>query len=175
MIVDRRLVGLAEEDLIVEPSAGGGAFVRAALRRPGQIVLPIDIDPEAACHRLEVASMLGARSVVGDFLTTERPDMDIGAIIGNPPFPDGRTARRHVLHALSWRPQVCCLVLPVEYLGHTSWQTVMYGETHGMRLTMVEAIVPRPWPANVRETFAYTWRPVDGAVVRTLGEPLVWA
>ena len=71
----------------LEPHAGGGAFVRAAMALDSA-VMATDINPEAAGLSQGVASW------VGDFLTF---DGSPAWTIGNPPFND---AERHVRHAL---------------------------------------------------------------------------
>lgn len=75
---------------IVEPSAGGGAFLRALGQRD---TYAIDIDPNAE------GLALGRYSHVGDFLSVQRPDYSRPVwVIGNPPY---RQAIEHVEHALS--------------------------------------------------------------------------
>lgn len=71
--------------LVVEPSVGGGAFVRAARAVwPGVPVLGIDIDPDAP------GLALCDEAIVGDWLTAPFSRglayCDDALVIGNPPF-----------------------------------------------------------------------------------------
>jgi hypothetical protein len=80
---------------VLEPHAGGGAFVRA-LRGRGHSVLAVDIDPG-------VSTVLDH---VGDFLDY-RPAEPVGWCVGNPPF---RGFEEHVRHALTLAPDVAFLL-----------------------------------------------------------------
>ena len=70
---------------VLEPSVGGGAFLRAVKAETGPVVqhnyFGIDIDPSAAGLRLPFGG-----GKVGDFLTVEPWSMVPTLIIGNPPF-----------------------------------------------------------------------------------------
>ena len=76
----------------VEPSAGGGAFLRAlAHHKIGGTAC--DVDPSAA------GLAMGGATFVGDFATMPRPDTMLPVwVIGNPPYSH---AMEHVEHALS--------------------------------------------------------------------------
>jgi predicted RNA methylase len=81
----------------VEPSAGGGAFVEALLKRTPH-VHAVDIDPDAAGLSIAPASS------VEDFLDWE-PDGPVDWVVGNPPYgatqlSDGN-AEAHARKALS--------------------------------------------------------------------------
>ena len=76
-------------DHVLEPHAGGGAFVRALLSR-GCTVDAQDVSPDAT------GLSLAHRSSVGDFL--ERTSTRAKWVIGNPPY---RQAEEHIRHALS--------------------------------------------------------------------------
>lgn len=87
----------------IEPSAGGGAFVRALVDAGvsrGQIT-SIDLDPDLA------------PDLVGDFLAYQTP---ADLVIGNPPFGrNGATAHAFVRHALELAP-VVVFVMPLSAL-----------------------------------------------------------
>jgi len=84
---------------VLEPSAGGGAFVRAALALTPH-VHALDLDENAPVLRSPPA---GADCRHGDFLATSAADWPpLDAIVGNPPY--GR-AEEHVLHALDLVPE----------------------------------------------------------------------
>jgi hypothetical protein len=84
---------IGRQTRVLEPHAGGGAFVRA-LRRRGCTVDAHDIDPGApACETR------------GDFLALKATEA--AWIVGNPPFCD---AEAHVRHALCLCPRVAFLL-----------------------------------------------------------------
>lgn len=182
LILERRLVEYAAPlSWVVEPSAGGGAFTRAAVEQ-GRPCLAVDIDPRAtALHQ-------ATQAILGDWLSVtpqQLPGAD-SIIVGNPPFPTGAVARQHVEHCVAMSPRCVSLILPLEYWGQPRWQELMTSALvsrvvdrevwHTMGLVSVEPIVPRPWPANVRETACFTWARDDvgrGGGVRA-GPPLRW-
>lgn len=89
---------------IVEPSVGGGAFVRASLSRwPNAEITGVDIDPEAA-GRFEVE-----RFLLGDWLTISRsdPPRNVDLVLGNPPYSH---AEAHVRASLAVAPCVGMLL-----------------------------------------------------------------
>lgn len=92
--------------VVLEPSAGGGAFVRA-LVEAGAIVTTIDIDPAAA------GLGQGHAAAVCDFLRYRRRH---SWIVGNPPFND---AEAHVRHALSLADGGVAFLLRLAFLEST--------------------------------------------------------
>jgi hypothetical protein len=96
---------------VLEPHAGGGAFVRALLDLTRARVFVSDINPDAPALGSWGAWLVdhdrapcGAR-VAQDFLTAGPPRRDW--IIGNPPYAD---AEAHVRHALTWSRHVVFLL-----------------------------------------------------------------
>jgi len=91
------------DDMAIEPSCGGGAFVRALA---GEVldVLTVDIDPDV--NAKVTADFLALESVSS---TKHGAPMQHGAdlIIGNPPYSH---AEAHVRHALSLAPRVVFLL-----------------------------------------------------------------
>jgi hypothetical protein len=79
-LVDRYFGDLSASDLVLEPSCGRGAFLRAL---PAHVpALGVEIDPDLA----EVARRTtGRRVIVGDFRMVDLVDRPT-AMIGNPPF-----------------------------------------------------------------------------------------
>lgn len=156
---------------IIEPSAGGGTFVRGARKVwPGVSVTGVDIDPAAP------ARTLCSSWVVGDFV--EHRFTEPGAlVIGNPPFSDD-TALAHVLAALDVPEAAVALILPWAYLGGVDRWGFLHGGTSfspgSHRPDIVAPIAARPWGDRVRETALYVWlpggRPASVAVV----DPIVW-
>ena len=99
------LLNIGLDDVVWEPHAGGGAFVRAALTWTTH-VLASDVDPAAPFMADERCS--GAKRWTEEFLSCApalwfRPDV----IIGNPPFRDFEA---HVSHALRHTPRVAFLL-----------------------------------------------------------------
>lgn len=104
---------------VIEPSAGGGSFVRElvgfASVDPGRITA-VDIDKTAlaSCKR----ETPGIRTHVGDFLSW-RPSLQPALIIGNPPYKDD-LPERFVRHAFSLRikrPWMMAFLLRLNWLG----------------------------------------------------------
>lgn len=82
-LVERHFPRLDCADLVLEPSCGPGAFLRAI---PAHVpAIGVELDPVFA----ELARETGREIIEGDF-TTVKLDMRPTAIIGNPPFR-GRT------------------------------------------------------------------------------------
>jgi hypothetical protein len=87
---------------VLEPSVGGGAFLRAVQDRvPSADLVAIDVDPGAA------GLALARQSFVGDFLTDDRPTHGIDWTIGNPPYRD---AEAHIRRALDVSRDVAFLL-----------------------------------------------------------------
>lgn len=106
-IVDWALrdVTTARPQIVLEPSAGDGALVKALVAR-GCMVLAVDIDDDNVA-RLQGT---GATKVLhADFLTLQPRLLDslLDLTVMNPPFEDGQT-EEHVLHALEFTPRVVC-------------------------------------------------------------------
>jgi hypothetical protein len=79
-LVERYLPGLTSSDLVLEPSAGRGAFLKAI---PDHVpAIGVELDPVLA----EMCRENSGREVIcGDFTTCALPE-GITAIVGNPPF-----------------------------------------------------------------------------------------
>ena len=132
-------------ELIIEPSAGGGAFVRALRRRWLHAVLVgVDLDPAApgrvGCNDwIEGSWPEVARSI----------DWQPNLIVGNPPFGD---ALEHVTAALSFGCNVA-FILPLAYLGVQAWGPLLDTRPPAV----VRPIRGRPWSDKVRETAVFEW------------------
>ena len=90
--------------LALEPSAGGGAFVSALLKKTDQVVA-LDLNPDAPALK-----MVG--SAVCDFLDILPPNPP-DWIIGNPPYFD---AINHVEHALNCTDRHVAFLLRLGFL-----------------------------------------------------------
>jgi hypothetical protein len=134
-------LAITSPQTVLEPSVGGGAFVRAVRRAwPDATILGVDIDPDAP------GLALCDEVFIGDFLDHTLPTPDL--IVGNPPFKD---ALAHVAHAEFH--DAMALVLPLAYLGVKSWAPVL----DKREPASVRPILGRPWPKRVRETAVYWW------------------
>jgi site-specific DNA-methyltransferase (adenine-specific) len=79
-LVERYFPDLGAGDLVLEPSAGRGAFLKAI---PDHVdALGVELDPVLA---RECEANTGRRVISGDFLTVPLPE-NVTAIVGNPPF-----------------------------------------------------------------------------------------
>lgn len=145
---------------VLEPSVGGGAFVRAARHRwPLARILGVDIDPRAEAFELGLVD----RGEVGDFPTVARfwDRIEFGAggrpdlIVGNPPF--GKAVGIDVtiahVHACLDLAQVVALVLPLPYLcGHE------FDAIWRRQRPAIVRVIGRPWPTRLREVAVFEWR-----------------
>lgn len=114
LVVEEFFPHLTNRDLVLEPSCGIGAFLKAL--PPGVPAFGIEIDPELAA----IAARASSHPVIcGDFLTTEITQQPT-VVIGNPPFRI-RTVRSFLDKAWNLLPQYgqCGFILPVEAFQHT--------------------------------------------------------
>lgn len=74
---------LTAEDLVLEPTCGRGAFIKA-IPQPVRVI-GVEIDPELAAEAQAAAGGVGRRVLCGDFRTIELPELPT-QIIGNLPF-----------------------------------------------------------------------------------------
>ena len=155
--------------LVVEPSVGGGAFVRAARKRlPKATVWGVDLDPTARGLELVDRSFVGVDTLDWAREVDQRPQL----IVGNPPFGP---ALEHVEALLALRPYRLALILPWDRVGRKGWHDVFFGEpVEGMTWREVHPIRPRPWGQHVREVALFVWGQREPYVQRVLGNPLLW-
>lgn len=95
------------ESWCLEPSAGGGAFVRALLARGCRVEVR-DIDPHASALKIDDCKVRSR----GDFLGWT-PSMRPLWVVGNPPYAD---AEAHVRHALSVTRRGVAMLLRLAFL-----------------------------------------------------------
>jgi len=128
----RRLVRLIAPHLpglVIEPSAGKGAFV-LALEEASFDVLAYDIEPDSS-------PVCSAPIVTADFLTLQASDIlsvrpgyasSSTAFVGNPPFGvQGRLAIRFLRHCLELADDVW-MILPPSFRKHSMADKVGNGE-----------------------------------------------
>ena len=94
-IVERYLPDLGASDVVLEPTCGDGAFLRAI--PPGVKAYGVEIDPVLAAAARQTS---GRPVIAGDILTVELDEIPT-AVVGNPPFSssflDGLLDRMHGL------------------------------------------------------------------------------
>ena len=161
-------VVLADPIHILEPSSGGGAFVRAACAVwPTSEIVAVDVAPTARMFSA------GAEFTCCDFLAWRAIPFDL--IIGNPPYGD---AEAHVQHALKLlRPGgTVAFLLRLSFLAS---QRRMRGVCSGPG-RYVAPIGPRPsftgGGSDNSEYGLFCWTPDarDRAGESKLGEPIFW-
>jgi hypothetical protein len=130
-LVERYFPSLSGSDLVLEPSCGRGAFLKAI---PSHIpVVGVEIDPELA----QIARDTTGREVItGDFSTVDLPE-GITAIVGNPPYEldifENFLSRSHrVLPDLSK-----CGVLVPAYFWQTFGRVNQWRERWSMQVEMI--------------------------------------
>lgn len=127
---------------VLEPSCGGGAFVRT-LRQiaPCAQIIGVDADPEAA--GLQACDV----GHVADFLSVS-PAADV--VVGNPPY---RQAEAHIEHAIGLAPDVGMLVRMMLLAGvkrRSFWRAYPPASVH--------VIVPRPsFTGSGTDACDYMW------------------
>ena len=161
-------------DLIVEPSVGGGSFVRALIKRLGRCsIVGVDLDSAAEGLRLVDPRLVGSWPDVAEDWRRRIPYGDHpgepDVIVGNPPF-SGDTAIPHVEAALDLKPRIVALILPWAFPAVDRWAHLMDGDR---RPALVRPIRPRPWGDKLRESALYVWTPRE-VVAETVMRPLVW-
>lgn len=154
--------------LILEPSSGGGAFVRAAKATwPEANVYAVDKDEVARAPACVLATFTQA-----DFLTWKTGILFFDLIVGNPPYSD---AQNHVERALSLlRPGgMVAFLLRLSFLA--SDKRVQLNTGPGRTLAPV---VPRPsftgdGDTDMTEYGVFAWVK-DGTEALPVGDPILW-
>lgn len=150
-------VALNPPPVVLEPSVGGGAFVRSFRRWwPAAKVIGVDIDPNAPGLELVDEAIVGDWLAVADRVIAEFAPR---FIVGNPPFDDPRggsptRAQEHV-HAMAaaiTRVTHAALILPLAYLGTQAWTALRAKH----RLYGLQPVYGRPWEV-AREVAVYHW------------------
>ncbi len=138
----------------IEPSVGGGAFVRALRRRwPAVHITGVDIDREAEGLAVVDYPLVGDWPVLSDYITGGDP-VDVN--VGNPPFGQSVGMAVTIAHVLASirSARTCLQVLPAAYVSGVEFARVL--DAHPP--AVVHRVVGRPWPARLREVLAFEWR-----------------
>lgn len=150
----------------IEPSAGGGAFVRA-LHRHRITVTAVDVDPEAV--GLQIADL----AFPGDWPAYARVShASADAVVGNVPFggPPDYLGIQHALASLPVARSAVALILPWSWLGTPLPRRLLAGRMP----CEVWPIAKRPWPRSVRETGVWFWDRMTPRTRTLVGDELVW-
>ena len=195
----RTLTGLLEIDpprIVVEPSCGPGAFIRAARARwPGALVLGVDLDPDLQAD--------AAPPILGDYLTADlgfRPDLVLGVdldpdlqadaappilgdyltadlgfrpdlVLGNPPFALARQFVERSLEILR-RGGVCAFLLPAT-IGHLrGWSEIQLPSVEIPLIGRPSFLSPTG--ARAEGSAGYDAPPERGGTARTEYSFFVW-
>ena len=162
----RTLTGLLEIDpprIVVEPSCGPGAFIRAARARwPGALVLGVDLDPDLQAD--------AAPPILGDYLTADLgivPDL----VLGNPPFALARQFVERSLEILR-RGGVCAFLLPAT-IGHLrGWSEIQLPSVEIPLIGRPSFLSPTG--ARAEGSAGYDAPPERGGTARTEYSFFVW-
>lgn len=140
-LVERYFPKLTSQDLVLEPSCGRGAFLKAI---PGHIpAVGVEIDPVLA---QEARANTGREIIVGDFAMVPLPD-GVTTIIGNPPF-EAKIIERFLQRSALVLPEMgqAGFILPayamqtprrvVRWLDHWSVQVELLPRTLFPRLSL---------------------------------------
>jgi site-specific DNA-methyltransferase (adenine-specific) len=139
-LVEEFFPDLGENDLVIEPSCGRGAFLKAI---PDHVrAIGVEIDAGLAQEAIENS---GRPVIVGDFRTVDLPQAT--AVIGNPPFNlkliEAFLARAHELLPDRGR---CGLLLP-SYAIQTPSRVLGWAK----RWSLQNAVIPRTlFPRMIR-------------------------
>jgi predicted RNA methylase len=113
---------------VLEPSAGSGNLVRAALDAGADEVCAIDVDPRnyAGLWRRFGDNFRVEIPLERDFLALEPFDFDVALM--NPPWDDGQHWK-HIAHALKFAPVVVALA-PLAMLEGEDRRTEFWSKCH---------------------------------------------
>lgn len=146
-----RVLDLTDDSVIVEPSAGGGAFVRAIWARhlTNVAIFGCDVNKDAA------GLALCSDHMACDFTSLDAATVDAliapaDWVIGNPPFTH---AEAHVRHALTLAPR-CAFLLRLAFLE--SAKRVDFWRDHQPAVVYVLANRPS-FTGGGTDSAAYGW------------------
>ena len=138
--------------IVVEPSAGSGNLVQAALARGAEEVLCCEPEPKL---RAILAAITGSRLISNDWLAVTADQIShIDAIVMNPPFS---ADERHILHAWAIAPPGC------EIVALANWNSIS-GHCRGLQLQLAKLIEAYGSSECLGEVFADAERPTRVSV-----------
>jgi predicted RNA methylase len=142
------LLDIRNGDMVIEPSCGGGAFVRAIhAAAPSAHVLGIDINPDAP------GLVAADSSMVGDWPALA-PSLEVATwVVGNPPYG---AAASHIAAALDAGLNVAMLLRLAMLEGGARF--AWWRECAAPRLHTVYALAERPsFTGGGTDSAAYGW------------------
>lgn len=152
-----------DQPWILEPSVGGGAFVRALrARHPGSPVIGCDVDADSPGLALCDHAVTGDWVELANKIST-KGRRNIALVLGNPPYTH---AEEHLRAALEVAPHVAML-LRLAFLE--GGKRFAWWREHGPRLRSVHVLAERPsFTGGSTDSAAYGWfvfgpEPTDGA------------
>ena len=135
--------------VVVEPSAGKGDLVNAALERGAKEVLAVEPEPEL---RAILASIQNCHTIGNDWLRVESEHIShVDVIAMNPPFS---ADEKHILHAWEIAPPGC------EIVALCNWGTI--DNTYSrVRLELADLISAYGSSQLLNDAFSSAERPTD--------------
>jgi hypothetical protein len=159
--------------VVLEPSVGGGAFVRAVHKYiPRAEIWGVDLDPMANGLNIVDRAFVGIDTVDWSKLDHWREHGTPQLIVGNLPFGP---ALEHVRALLELRPFRLASILPWDRIEQAQWHDLLWEEpVPGMTWREVHPIRPRPWGKHVRATCLMVWGHAEPRCQRVIGDPIIW-
>jgi hypothetical protein len=151
-----RTLPILDGDVVLEPSAGGGAFLRALrTAHPGASLLAIDVNPEPPAALSENGGFVVGNADFGRW--EPEAGVRVDWIVGNPPYSD---AVEHLLHALSIARIGVAFLLRLSLLE--SRGRVGFWREVGPLLSEVRVLASRPsFTGSGTDQMAYGWMVFD--------------
>jgi hypothetical protein len=138
--------------VVLEPSAGSGNLVRAALERGAEEVLWCEPEPQL---RAILAAIPGGRLIGADWLQVQAEQVShVDLIAMNPPFS---ADERHILHAWEIAPPGC------EIVALANWNSIS-GHYRGLQLKLAKLIEAYGSKEDLGECFSTAERPTRVSV-----------
>jgi hypothetical protein len=157
--------------VVIEPSVGGGAWVRAVrAHQPGATIVGVDLDPAARGLDLVDHAHVGSWPDIADDVVRVAVGSRPFWVVGNPPYSE---ALEHVEAALPHADGVAFL-LRLAFLEGVARFERLWSHGHGTRLSDVYVLADRPsFTGSGTDATAYAlfvWRAgrVGGAKVRPI-------
>ena len=139
---------------VLEPSAGSGNLVQAALERGAAEVLWCETEPQLQAILTRITGAMPTHRY-GDFLQVHPADVShIDAIVMNPPFSADEA---HILHAWAIAPPGC------EIVALCNWNSIS-GHYRGLQLQLAKLIEAYGSKEALGECFADAERPTRVSV-----------
>lgn len=147
-----RTLPLLAGDMVLEPSVGQGAFLRAIRSAfPGVRLQAIDIDPECPATRQENGGFHVDVTDFGDASVAERYHPDW--VVGNPPYS---RAVEHVEQALGIARRGVAFLLRLSFMESAA--RTPFWRAHGPKLDEVRVLAHRPsFTGGGTDNSAYGW------------------